>query len=172
MRTPIHTVLCTLGVGLALATGDARAAGARTGVQPQHGEMVLLRDVNARHAVRPAPPSLGLIVDPTPNRQLLPALANTELSDADFLALDTGQQVQAPMPASGSLAAPLVRTLAGPTLGGPGRDGGALQAPGALGGAAGGPLGAIGTATRGIGAQVTGALSQLPFGQPASGSGP
>lgn len=172
MRTPVQTAVCALGACLALVAVDARAAGARTAVQPQHGEMVLLRDVNARHAVRAAPPSIGLIVDPTPNRQLMPALASTELSDADFLALDTGQQVQTGAHAPGGLAAPMVRTLAGPSLGGAGRDGGALQASGALGGAAGGPLGAVGNATRGIGSHVTSALSQLPFGQPASGSGP
>lgn len=171
MRTPSQTVICTLGACLVLASADAHAAGARTAVQPQHGEMVLLRDVNARHAVRPAPPSLGLIVDPTPNRQLVPALASTELSDADFLTLDTGQQVQA-APASGGLAAPMVRTLSGPTLGGTSRDAAGLPQPGALASGASGPLGAVGNATRGIGGHVTGALSQLPFGQPAGGRGP
>lgn len=171
MRHPIHSVTCGFAVCLALAAFDAHAAGARTGVQPRHGEMVLLRDVGARHAVRPAPPSIGLIVDPTPNRQLMPALASAELSDADFLALDTGPQTQT-APVQGGLAAPMVRTLAGPTLGGAGRDAVGQTVTGALGGGASGPLGAVGNATRGIGGHVTGALSQLPFGQPAGGRGP
>ena len=171
MRQPIHSLTCTFAVCLAFAATDASAAGARTGVQPRHGEMVLLRDVNTRHAVRPAPPSIGLIVDPTPNRQLMPALAGAELSDADFLALDTGPQPQ-DAPLQGGIAAPIVRTLSVPSLGGAARDGAGQTVTGVLGGGTSGPLGAVGTATRGIGGHVTGALSQLPFGQPAGGRGP
>ena len=173
MRHPVQTRVGLLIACLAFAGPAAQAAGARAGVQPQPGEMVLLRDVSARHAVRPSPPGIGLIVDPTPNRQLLPALASHELSDADFLALDTGQQVQTRGPASGGLAGPMVRTLTGPSMsGGTARDASGVQTAGTLGAATGGPLGAVGQATRGIGGHITGALSQMPFGQAAAGNGP
>ncbi|VXB10276.1 conserved exported hypothetical protein [Luteimonas sp. 9C] len=173
MRHPIQTGLYLLLPCLTLATGIAEAAGARAGVQPTHGEMVLLRDVSARHAVRQAPPGIGLIVDPTPNRQLMPSLPGGELSDADFLALDTGQQVQGAMRGTGGIAAPVTQVLTG-TLGGgaTARDASGIQGAGTLGAATGGPLGAVGSATRGIGGHITGALSQMPFTQPANGGGP
>ncbi|MET0329616.1 MAG: hypothetical protein ABW163_12735 [Luteimonas sp.] len=175
MRHPIQTglILILALPCLALATGAAHAAGARAGVHATPGEMVVLRDVSARHAVRQAPPGIGLIVDPTPNRQLMPSLPGGELSDADFLALDTGQQVQGAMRGNGGIAAPVVQVLAG-TLGGGtnARDASGLQGAGTLGAATGGPLGAVGNATRGIGGHITGALSQMPFAQPANGGGP
>lgn len=172
MRHPVQTTCCLLMLSLAMAGTSVQAAGARTGVHRDHGEMVLLRTVSARPAVRPSPPGIALIVDPTPNRQLLPTLASGELSDADFMALDTGQQVQPGVRAPGGLASPMVRTLAGPAgIGANAREASGVQASGNLG-AAGGPLGAVGNATRGIGGHITGALSQLPFGQPANGRGP
>jgi len=173
MRHPVQTGLTLLLPCLALAAGSAQAAGARTGVHPTPGEMVLLRDVSARHAVRPAPPGIGLIVDPTPNRQLMPSLPGGELSDADFLALDTGHQVQGAMRDNGGIAAPVTRVLTG-TLGGGAnaRDASGVSSAGTLGAATGGPLGAVGNATRGIGGHVTNALSQMPFTQPANGGGP
>ncbi|NYZ61303.1 hypothetical protein [Luteimonas deserti] len=171
MRQPIQTVVGLLGLGVLCAAPMVHAAGARTGVEPRHGEMVLLREVGARHAVRPAPPGIALIADPTPNRQLLPVLADGELSDADFRGLDTGPQTGGAAPSGAGLAAPMVRTLGSAGLGGPTRDAGGLQATGTLAGA-GGPLGAVGQATRGIAGHVTGALSQLPLGQPAGGRGP
>lgn len=166
------TCLVFLLLPLGLAAGNAWSAGARTGVHVHHGEMVVLREVSNRHAVRAMPPGIGLIVDPTPNRQLMPALAGGELSDADFLALDTGQQVRGPMRASG-IATPVTQVLAG-TLGGGAnaRSASGLQSAGSLGAASGGVLGAVGSTTRGIGSHVTGALSQLPFGQPTQGKGP
>ncbi len=161
----------------ALGVLPAEAAGARTGVHANHGEMVLLRDVNARQAVRPVPPSVGLIVDPTPTAQLAPLLANGELSDADFLALDTGNQL-APGPgqSTGHMAATVGSAIGG-ALGGGVRDAGDAGASGnplgsGVGGALGGALGTVGASTRGIGAHVSGALSQFPLGQPANGGGP
>lgn len=153
----------------ALAPGLAPAADSRTGVHPRHGEMVLLRDVNARHAYRPAPPSVALIVDPTPNRELHHALGTGELSDADFAAISSGQRLGAAGPAS------TVERSIGNALGvglGTGSSraehGGAMSGDG-FGGAMSGPLGTVGTTTRGIGNHVTGALSQFPLGQKAQG---
>jgi hypothetical protein len=173
MRHAIQTSLILLLPCLALAAGTAHAAGARAGVQPTPGEMVLLRDVSARHAVRQAPPGIGLIVDPTPNRQLMPSLPGGELSDADFLSLDTGNQVQGAMRGSGGIAAPVTQVLTG-TLGGGAnaRDASGIQGAGTLGAATGGVSGMVTGATRGIGSQITGALSQMPFAQPANGGGP
>jgi len=173
MRHPIQTGLILLLPCLALAAGTVHAAGARAGVQPTPGEMVLLRDVSARHAVRQAPPGIGLIVDPTPNRQLMPSLPGGELSDADFLALDTGNQMQGAMRGNGGIAAPVTQVLTG-TLGGGAnaRDASGVQGTGTLGAATGGVSGMVTGATRGIGSQITGALSQMPFAQPANGGGP
>ena len=173
MRHPIQTGLILLLPCFALAAGTVHAAGARAGVQPTPGEMVLLRDVSARHAVRQAPPGIGLIVDPTPNRQLMPSLPGGELSDADFLALDTGNQVQGAMRGNGGIAAPVTQVLTG-TLGGGAnaRDASGVQGAGTLGAATGGVSGMVTGATRGIGSQITGALSQMPFAQPANGGGP
>lgn len=173
MRHRVQMSCSLLAAGVAFFAFDAQAAGARTGVHAKHGEMVLLRDVNARHAVRPAPPSFATIVDPTPNSQLMPVLGSAELSDADFMALDTGHQVESGLRAPGGLAAPIVRTLAAPTgTGTNARDASGVQSAGILGASAGGPLGAVGNTTRGISGMVTGALSQLPFGQPANGGKP
>ncbi len=169
-----HTCVAALLGLLLVAALPADAAGARTGVQPNHGEMVLLRDVNARHAVRPVPPSIGLIVDPTPTRQLQPLLASGELSDADFMALDTGNSVTgAARPGTGQIATTVSSTIGGVFSGGSTRDAGGAGVLGSgPGGALGGSMGAVTGATRGIGAQVTGALSQFPLGQPANGGGP
>ncbi|MCD9027939.1 hypothetical protein LDO26_06930 [Luteimonas sp. BDR2-5] len=168
VRFPAIALLAGAGV---LAALPADAAGARTGVHANHGEMVLLRDVNARHAVRRVPPSVGLIVDPTPTAQLAPLLADGELTDADFLALDTGNRVEPGAAQATGHMATTVNSAIGSALGGGPRDGaGASANP--LGGALGGTLGTVGATTRGIGTQVTGALAQFPLGQPANGGGP
>lgn len=172
MQPAARAVTPLIAVALCATAGTALAAGARTGVQPQPGEMVLLRDVAARPAVRPAPPGVALIVDPTPNRQLMPTLAHGELGDADFMALDTGPRVDGGAAPAG-LAAPMLRTLAGAPAGGStARDAAGASATGTLGAATGGTFGIVGQATRGIGDHVTGALSQLPLGQGDRAGGP
>lgn len=173
MHRIVQTTTCLLLACALLAAADARAAGARNGVHPVGGEIVVLREVSSRNAVRPAPPGLALIVDPTPNRQLMPSLPGGELSDADFLALNTGNQVQGAMRGHGGIAAPVQQVLAG-TLGSGAnaRDASGVQGAGTLGAAAGGVSGMVTGATRNIGGHITGALSQMPFGQPANGGGP
>ncbi len=78
---------------LAAASGavpSAAASGARQGVKPAGGEMVLLRAVPARPAYRMAPPGMALIVDPSPKNELARALgtgaaaAPGELSDDEY----------------------------------------------------------------------------------------
>ena len=85
MRTlPVAiVVLCLAGSPLQ----QVRAADAHVGVHPEKGEMVLLRDVSARPAYRPAPPGIALIVDPTPNREINGSLGTGEMSDEDIAVL-------------------------------------------------------------------------------------
>ena len=170
MRTPSPTIALTAAL-LALPAAHAQAADAHQGVEAEHGEIVLLRDVHTRHAYRPAPPGVALIVDPSPQRELAQTLGAGELTDADFAALSTGGQSGA---AEGPLVARMTRqALQGP-LGAGQTSGGTRDAAGAAGtlNGLGGVGGMVGNATRGVGSQVTGALSQLPFGAPQGGNGP
>ncbi|NZA25009.1 hypothetical protein H0E84_01295 [Luteimonas sp. SJ-92] len=152
------------------APGLAQAAGARTGVEPKHGEIVLLRDVNARHAYRPMPPSIATIVDPTPNRQIDRMLGTGELTDAEFAAMDSGNSMNLAGRHGVGAVERMTGTAVGATLGRATADGGALSG-GGINGALSAPLGAVGTATRGVGDQVNRALSQFPFGQSPAGNG-
>lgn len=164
MPRHIHTSLIAALSAMALLPGWALAADARVGVHPSHGEMVLLRDVNARAAYRPAPPGIGLIVDPRPNREINGALGTGELSDADFAALSSGQ-APGPLRASSTIDGTVNRALAS-SLGTGGNGQNRAAVPGGnVGAVLSGPLGAVGATTRGIGGHVTGALSQFPLGQ-------
>lgn len=161
---------CTLfitAIAAALLPGMASAAGSRAGVQPEPGEMVLIRNVSARPAYRPAPPGLALLVDPKPNRELNHALGTGEMSDADFAAISSGHRLGPAGPTHAVDGAVNGALAAGLGTGGV-RQGGALHGDG-FGGATSGPLGTVGNTTRGIGNHVTGALSQLPFGQKPGG---
>ncbi|MEG0186567.1 MAG: hypothetical protein RR704_24270 [Stenotrophomonas sp.] len=152
----------------------ASASGARQGVKPQPGEIVLLRDVATRPAYRMAPPGMALIADPKPQREIAAALGSSgasggmdELSDDDYAGLGAGR--------SGSLAAPggtTVERVTQQALGGTlGRSGEGMMSGSSLSGAMSGPLGAVGNTTRGIGDTVRGALSQFPMGAPAQAGG-
>lgn len=137
----------------------ARAADAHTAVQAKPGEIVLLRTVPTRPAVRVAPPGLALIADPTPNDQLGTGLAAIELSDSETAAI--GAPVQR---ATSVLGAAL--TGGAPLAPRSGADPGSTSR-GAPSHAS--PLGAVGSATRGVGSQITGALQSLPFTKAAGG---
>ena len=159
-------------VALVLAVpGVATASGARQGVKPVPGEIVLLRDVSARPAYRMAPPGMALIADPSPRRELATALGVNsgmdELTDDDYAAMGSGLA-----PASqvhGTTTFERVTTgVVGSTLGRVAGEGGMLSG-GQLSQTIGGPMGAVGGATRGIADQVKGALAQFPLGQPAAG---
>lgn len=151
----------------AMPSAAASAAGARAGVTPEPGEIVLLREVGARPAYRPAPPGLGLIVDATPNREVHGALGTGELSDADFAAISSGNGASV-----AGTAAVVERSVGSAMAVGLGTGGvnheGAVSG-GRFGGAISGPIGTVGATTRGIGAQVTGALSRFPLGQKPPG---
>ncbi|MDE1897460.1 MAG: hypothetical protein KGI40_06495 [Xanthomonadaceae bacterium] len=144
---------------LACGFDQADAAGARQGVYPWLGEIVLLRDMPSRPAVRPAPPGVALIVDPSPRREVEGTLGARELDDGDLLA------AAAPVPLVGSAlqGMPDVQGLIGPTFGiDPARGAGPANALT-------GPLGSLGGATRGIGGSVSGALQGAGLLPPPGG---
>ena len=147
---------------------QAFAADAHVGVHPAKGEMVLLRDVSARPAYRPAPPGIALIVNPTPNREIDASLGTGEMSDAEFAALSTGK-----LDGNG-VAMPLPQQMVGSALqgsiGGVTGNSGALSGDG-ISGAIGGVTGTLGGATRSIAPTITGALNQFPLGG-QQGKGP
>lgn len=148
-----------------------QASGARQGVKSQPGEMVLLRDVSARPAYRPAPPGMALIADPSPKREVAGALGTSpgmdELSDDDYASLgsNTGAGLGHHQTTVERVTGNTVSTSLGKVT-----DNGVLSGS-SLGRSIGGPMGAVGNATRGIGDQVRGALAQFPLGQPAGGPG-
>ncbi len=136
----------------------SNAADAHKGVHAKPGEMVLLRDVPTRPAVRRAPPGLALIVDPKPNAQLNAALGGMEISDREAGAISAPVQANMRM---------LTTVLAGTTVPATRTTGGQNTPPQPSPNT--GPLGAVGSATRNVGSQVTGALQALPLGKPAGG---
>lgn len=155
---------CIATLLLLLASGHARAADAHVAAKAEHGEIVLLREVPARHAYRAQPDALALIVDPSPAPELERMLGLGELSDADYAAIGAGAA-----PAEGDGSTTTVERMTGMALGGLGamtraRDG---TAAGGLRG-----IGMVGATVRGIGSQVQGALARMPVPAPPQGGGP
>ncbi len=166
-QAPVLSSLLLLAL---IPVQHARAADAHTAVHPSGGEFVLLRDVSARHAYRPAPPGMALIINPKPNREIDQSLGTGEMSDEDIAAMSSGQQG----PANVTLPQQMTdRTLHG-SLGRVTGDNGALNGAN-LSASTGGVTGAVTSATRGIAPTITGALSQFPLGAGAganAGKGP
>ncbi len=163
------------GLLLALGAGGfAQASGARQGVKPQPGEMVLLRDVSTRPAYRMQPPGMALIVDPSPRRELAGALGAgggiDELDEDGYASIDSAMGRPSSAHAGQTTVERVTGVTVGRALGDAMGEGGAMSGT-QLARTIGGPMGAVGGATRGIGDQVRGALSQLPLGQPAGQGG-
>lgn len=158
-----------LAACVALLPIAASASGARHGVDAKHGEMVLLRSVAPRQAYRTAPPGIAVIVDPSPRSDINRMLGTGELSDDEYAALGAGA---APQARPGTSIEQVTHTALGGAMGNlTGRDG--VVSGSGMTRTMSVPLGAIGTATRGIGDHVQGALSQFPLiGQPAAGATP
>lgn len=148
-------LLALASLALAGLPVAGHAADAHRAVGAKPGDIVLLRNVPTRPAARPAPPGMALMVSPSPQPEVVASLESGELSDDDIARLGA-----APSPAA------QVRSMVGRPLDlalvrGSGGD---AVAGHVAGSAVAGPMGAVGSATRGIGDQVQGALEQLPFG--------
>ncbi|SEJ15617.1 hypothetical protein [Frateuria terrea] len=147
-----------LSAALALVLASpGHAADAHRAVQAQPGDIVVLRNVSTRPAYRSAPPGMALMVSPSPRPEITASLGTRELSDEDFARLDA-----APSQAAQLQSTAVGRTLDAVLLRGSGS--GPTVAGNGVSNTVAAPIGALGDATRGIGNQVQGALSQLPFG--------
>lgn len=138
-------------------------SGARQGVTAKPGEIVLLRNVATRPANQsPVSPGMALIVNPSPRGQIDSALGlgGSQMSDAEFASLSA-----TPRSSQTGSAGTVGRAIDG-ALGngvqGSARSSGNVAGNG-VSNVVGGPMGAVGNATRGIGSQVSNALSQLPL---------
>ncbi len=143
---------------------SAWAADAHRGVTAKPGEIVLLRNVSARQAVRQAPPGIAIIVNPSPQRELQSVLGTGELSDSEYATIQSniGSALQPTTQIAGTMDKAIGQRLA--ALGGGNLS--ALPGGSSLGGNA---LGAVGSTTRGLGDTIQGALSQFPgAAQPAT----
>lgn len=140
---------------LATAAMPVVASGVRKGDKAQPGEIVMLRNVSARPAVRMHPPGMAILVDPSPRKEIDQALG--EMSDDEYSAVASG-----PASMTEGIAARIGSGRGDGTLGAAmgsltRTDG--MTPTGRLGGTIGG---AVGTATRGIDANVRSALGQFP----------
>ena len=158
----MRTILWLAALAALLPATQAMAGDARIGVHAKHGEMVLLRNVDARPAYRSAPPGLALIVDPRPTKEVEIVRQAGELTDADFATIVGGTTTDA-IEHTNTIS----QTLGVAT----GAQGGTSAKSAAGVSSLSGPLGAVGGAVSGVGSSVRGALSQLPFGS-TRGGGP
>jgi len=153
-----------LAFAAALASGATLAGGVRTAQNPRPGEIVVVRNVAQRSADRaPVAPGMAMLVDASPKSQVDAALGlgTSELSDADAANLNATPAANR----NNTVTRVVNGALAG--VAGPRPTSGA-----ATGGNAGAAVfGNLGSATSGIGARVTGALSQLPMAGAPAGAG-
>lgn len=140
---------------LAAIAMPAMASGVRRGDKAQPGEIVLLRNVSTRPAVRMHPPGMALLVDPSPRKEIDHALG--EMSDDEYREATSGS-VAVESGIAGRIGNGRGEGALGAITGTLVRTDGPMPA-GRLAGTIGG---AVGTATRGIDANVRGALAQFP----------
>ncbi|HEY8329583.1 MAG TPA: hypothetical protein VIO59_14195 [Rhodanobacter sp.] len=155
-----------LMLGTLLLPASVLAADAHQAVKARPGDIVLLRNVSTRPAYRSAPPGMALMVDPSPRHEIARALGTEELSDADYASLGA-------TPVRGNSHGTVIEQTVGGAIGGAlnGGNGRPGMSGDGISNVVAGPLGAVGNATRGIGDQVRGALSQLPGMTPAAPAG-
>ncbi|GLQ89115.1 hypothetical protein [Dyella flagellata] len=157
------TLVCVGLLGMLPALGFAD--GARLGQKAKPGEIVVIRNVAARPADRPATaPGMALLVSASPNPQLLDATAGSngpgEITDSEIADLNAGPAasgVSIRNDVQHSLRTALGTNTSGSSSGAVSSNGvsNALSAPTA--GAS-----AVADSTRNIGEQVTSAVSQIP----------
>lgn len=157
---------CLPLLALLVAPAAVRAADAHVAVHPDRGQIVLLRDVSARHAYRPAPPGLALIVDPTPTREIHQSLGTGEMSDDEIAGMSSGQLDARGVTVPQQMTERAIQGSMGRLTG----DSSVFSGSG-FSRSVGGATGAVTGATRGIGSTVTGALAQFPLGG-NKGTGP
>lgn len=148
---------------LPAAAAAQDGSGARQGATARPGEIVLLRNVATRPANRsPVSPGMALLVNPSPRGQIDNALGlgGGEMSDADFA--DLSATPTASRADSAGTVSRAVNGALGGGMGGGARGDGSVAGNG-MSHVVNGSMGAVGHATRGVGNQVNGALSQLPL---------
>ncbi|RDS80607.1 hypothetical protein [Dyella psychrodurans] len=155
---------------LALIPVVSFADGARVAQKAKPGEIVLIRNVAARPADRPpTAPGLALMVSASPNPQLANGMNGStgsgEITDAEIADLNAGPTAGGAAPGQTnvqrSLNAALGTNSGGNSAGAVSNNGVSNLVSGATGGAGAGA--AVADSTRGIGDQVTGAMSQIPM---------
>ncbi|MBB6185148.1 hypothetical protein [Oleiagrimonas soli] len=154
---PHYAMRASMAASLLFALASPIHAGdAHKAVKAQHGEMVLLRDVPARHATRSQPPGMALIVDPRPNRELAGALGTGgELDDSQIASLSASPAAAAGQTTGARMTQLLSVSTRNSTSSS--RVSHDNAPPGTN------PMSTVGSATRGIGSQVQHALSALPL---------
>lgn len=156
-----HPLTLLIAAGSSVAPAVVLAADAHQAVKPEPGEIVLLRDVSARQAIRSAPPGMALIMDPSPKREIDMMLGTGELSDAEYASLGAG----AADAQSRTTVELMIGRAVGGSLTGTASGNGTLAAGGIVQ-PIGVSTGGVGGATRGFADQVNGALSQFPMVSP------
>jgi hypothetical protein len=156
---------------LALVPAISMADGARVAQKAGPGDIVLIRNVAARPADRaPTAPGLALMVSASPNPQLSNNMnaGSGEITDDEIADLNAGPRAggvaQGPASVQRSLGTALGTNAGGNSAGAAVSNNGVSNMVTGSGGA--GPAGAaasVADSTRGIGDQVTGALSQIPM---------
>lgn len=124
------------------------AAGSRSAVEAQPGELVLMRAVPARPAARSAPPGRALLVDPSPRSEIEQGLSSLEITDGGYGQIAAGASSGGATPSS-AISQSVTQSL--------------QSVSGQAGQRGGSPTmsfgGSVSAATGSIGSQVTGALS-------------
>ncbi len=144
-KIPFTLVLATGALVALIVSSNALAAGSRSAVEAKPGEIVMLRAVPARPAVRSAPPAKALLIDASPKKELDQGLL--EISPSGY------GQVAAGTNSSGGVApSGLGATITSITQ----QVGGSANSGNSAPSAAGGSMGSV---TGSIGSTVTGALS-------------
>lgn len=156
-------------LALALTPAISMADGARVAQNAKPGEIVLIRNVATRPADRaPTAPGLALMVSASPNPQLTHSMnaGSGEITDAEIADLNAGPRAggvaQGPASVQRALGTALGTNSGGNSAGSAvSNNGVSNMVSGTTGGA--GAAASVTDSTRGIGDQVTGALSQIPM---------
>ncbi|MBE1160408.1 hypothetical protein [Dyella acidiphila] len=161
--------VCALALFMTmLVPAAAFADGAHVAQKAQPGDIVLIRNVATRPADRnPTAPGMALMVNASPNPQLGNALNGNgnagEMTDSEIGDLTAGAVGGRGTGGQGGMQRSLTVALG---VNGGGNNTGAVSAGNGVSNLVSGPAGAAGSvadSTRGIGEQVSNAVSQIPM---------